>query len=122
MADAELLADVIAAAGELGYPYHLGLAHSHESFYHDEADEVAEYWSRKGCLGADCETAALYTIGRLRGMKTASILNNVVIWGEDTSEAIGSFSEGEDMSMVGETREILTALDALVRLDASRKG
>ena len=122
VADAELLADVIAAAGELGYPYHLGLAHSHESFYHDEADEVAEYWSRKGCLGADCETAALYTIGRLRGMKTASILNNVVIWGEDTSEAIGSFSEGEDMSMVGETREILTALEALVKLDAARKG
>ena len=54
-------------------------------------------------------------------MKAASILNNVVVWGEDTADSIGSFSEGEDMSYVGETREILTALDAIVKLDERSK-
>ena len=121
VADAEFLACVVEAAKEREYPYHLGIAHSHESFYHDEADEIAEYWSKKGCLGADCETAPLYTVARLRNMKAASILNNVVIWGEDTADAIGSFSEGEDMSYVGETREILTALDAIVKLEERSK-
>jgi len=121
VADAEFLACVVEAAKEREYPYHLGIAHSHESFYHDEADEIAEYWSKKGCLGADCETGPLYTVARLRKMKAASILNNVVIWGEDTADAIGSFSEGEDMSYVGETREILTALDAIVKLEERSK-
>ena len=121
VADAEFLACVVEAAKEREYPYHLGIAHSHESFYHDEADEIAEYWSKKGCLGADCETATLYTVSRLRHMKAASILNNVVVWGEDTADSIGSFSEGEDMSYVGETREILTALDAIVKLDERSK-
>ena len=121
VADAEFLACVVEAAKEREYPYHLGIAHSHESFYHDEADEIAEYWSKKGCLGADCETAPLYTVARLRNMKAASILNNVVIWGEGTADAIGSFSEGEDMSYVGETREILTALDAIVKLEERSK-
>ena len=121
VADAEFLACVVEAAKEREYPYHLGIAHSHESFYHDEADEIAEYWSKKGCLGADCETAPLYTVARLRNMKAASILNNVVIWGENTADAIGSFSEGEDMSYVGETREILTALDAIVKLEERSK-
>ena len=120
VADYELFHCVVEAAKACGYPYHVGLAHSHESFYHDEADDVAMYWSKKGCLGADCETAALYTVGRLRGMRAASILNNVVIWGEDTADAIGNFSEGEDMSLVGEEREILTALEAIVRLEALR--
>ena len=122
VADAEFLACTVEAAKEKGYPYHLGIAHSHESFYHDEADEIADYWSRKGCLGADCETAPLYTVARLRHMKAMSILNNVVIWGEDTADAIGSFSEGEDMSYVGETREIVTALEAIAKLEERRKA
>lgn len=122
VADAQFLACVVEAAKEQGFPYHLGIAHSHESFYHDEADEVAENWSKKGCLGADCETAPLFTVARLRHMKAASILNNVVVWGEDTADAIGSFSEGEDMSYVGETREIVTALEAIVKLEERCNG
>jgi uridine phosphorylase len=122
VADAQFLACVVEAAKEQGFPYHLGIAHSHESFYHDEAEEVAEYWSKKGCLGADCETAPLFTVARLRHMKAASILNNVVVWGEDTADAIGSFSEGEDMSYVGETREIVTALEAIVKLEERCNG
>ena len=31
-----------------------------------------------GVLGADMETAALFTVGRLRNIRTMSILNNVV--------------------------------------------
>ena len=49
---------VIDAARALGVPFHEGVAHSHESFYHDEADAQSAYWSSKGVLGADMESAA----------------------------------------------------------------
>ena len=66
------------------------------------------------------ESAALFTIGRLRGMKTASILNNVVVYGEDTADAIGGYVDGESLTAIGERNEILTALEALYRLEQER--
>ena len=62
-------------------------------------------------------TAAVFTIGRLRGMRTASILNNVVVCGEDTADAIGGYVDGESLTAAGERNEIRTALEALYRLD-----
>ena len=53
-------------------------------------EEIDAYWSRRGVLCSDMETAALYTIGRLRGVRTMSILNNVVAYQSDTLDAIGS--------------------------------
>lgn len=120
-ADIELVCCILDAATALGIRFHEGVAHSHESFYHDEADEVSAHWSKKGVLGADMESAALLTIGRLRGMKAASILNNVVLYGEDTSDAIGDYVGGESATARGERDEIRVALEALARLDARRK-
>ena len=112
VADYQLLGLCVDAAKALGCPYHVGIIHSHESFYHEENDAESAYWSRKGALGADMESAALFTIGRLRGMKTASILNNVVVYGEDTANAIGGYVNGESLTAIGERNEILTALEA----------
>lgn len=120
-ADIELVGCILEAARALGVPHREGVAHSHESFYHDEADAVSEYWSKKGALGADMESAALLTIGRLRGMKAASILNNVVLYGEDTADAIGDYADGADAAARGERDEIRVALEAFVRLDAHGK-
>ena len=85
VADFTLYGCCVEAAKTLGAVTHEGICHSHESFYHEENEQESAYWSGKGVLGADMETAALFTIGRLRGMKTASILNNVVLYGEDLS-------------------------------------
>ena len=114
--NAELMIACIEAAKELKCPYHVGIARSHDSFYTDQEVEIDAYWSRQGVLGADMETAALFTIAHLRGVKAASILNNVVAYEEDTAEAIGSYVDGEDLSMKGERNEILTALEALYRV------
>ena len=116
-ADIELLSCVIDAAEKNGVPYHEGLAHSHESFYHDDADAVSAFWSSRGVLGADMESAALFTIARLRGVKAASILNNVVLYGQDTADGIGSYVDGADAAALGEKNEILVALEAFVLLD-----
>ena len=95
----------------------MGLCRSHDSFYIDNVDEVNEAWSRRGILGSDMETAALFTVARLRGLKAASILNNVVIWGEDTGESIGSYAGGADRTAQGEKDEIIVALEAFVRIE-----
>lgn len=120
VADTELLWACIESAKALGERYHVGIAHSHESFYHDASDAESAYWSQKGVLGADMETAALYTIGRLRGMQAASILNNVVVYGQDTADAIGGYADGESLTALGERNEILTALEAFVRMELGR--
>ena len=53
----------------------------------------------------------------LRGMKTASILNNVVLYGEDTADSIGDYVGGESATAKGERLEILTALEAFYLLE-----
>ena len=120
VADYRLLGFCVDAAKDLGCRSHVGIIHSPESFYHEENDAESAYWSRKGALGADMESAALFTIGRLRGMKTASILNNVVVYGEDTADAIGGYVDGESLTARGEQNEIRVALEALYRLEQER--
>lgn len=115
--DTELMIHCIEAAKENNFPYMVGIARSHDSFYTGDEDKIYAYWAEQGVLGSDMETAALFTIGRLRGVKTASILNNVVPYDGDTSESIGSYVDGENLAMVGERNEIITALEAFVKYD-----
>ena len=112
----DLLTNCINAAKQFNYNYHLGIVHSHESFYIDNNNEEEKYWSKFKALGADMETAALFTVGHIRNIKTASILNNVVVYGQDTSESVSDYQSGESLSKKGEEREIQVALEALYNL------
>ncbi|MPM65812.1 Uridine phosphorylase [bioreactor metagenome] len=114
--NSELLFACVEAAKARGFSYHTGIARSHDSFYTDREEEIDAYWSKRGVLGADMETAALYTIGHLRGIRTMSILNNVVAYETDTLEAISSYVDGESAAMLGEEHEIFVALDAFQRI------
>lgn len=113
--DSQLLFTCIEAARELKFPHHVGIVRSHDSFYTDQEASIDAYWSKQGVLCADMETAALLTIGRLRGIRTASILNNIVLYEDDTSDSIAQYVEGEDLLMRGERHEIQTALAAFSR-------
>ena len=114
--DSALLIACVQAAKARNIRHHTGIARSHDSFYTDREAEIDAYWSQRGVLGADMETAALYTIGHLRGIRTMSILNNVVAFEEDTLDAIGSYVDGETAAMQGEAHEILVALDAFAQI------
>lgn len=114
----EMLVACINAAKALGAPYHTGIARSHDSFYTDSEEEWNAYWHKAGVLGSDMETAALFTVGALRGVRTASILNNVVAFEDkaDTAAAIGDYVDGAALAMQGEENEIRTALEAFYAL------
>lgn len=115
--DYRLINHCVEVAKENNYEHHVGIVLSHESFYYDEDAQDCERWSKKGVLASDFETAALYTVGRIRKVHTASILNNVVLWGKNTEESISSYQGGEDRTAIGEKREVLTALEAMFRLE-----
>ena len=118
--DPELYFSLIQAAKDMDYPHHLGLARSHDSFYTDREEEIDAYWSRAGVLGADMETAALFTIGSLRGIKCASVLNTVVEYETDLAENINDYVDGESVVKKGEAAEIKAALEAFVKADIIR--
>ncbi|EGR0024791.1 MULTISPECIES: nucleoside phosphorylase [Vibrio] len=94
--------------------YHFGVVRSHDSFYTDDEDAICQHWNKKGILGADMETSALFTVGRLRGLHVASILNNVVLYQQDVKEGVGQYVDEAKVMMQGEKSAAITALEALV--------
>ncbi|EMF7364763.1 nucleoside phosphorylase [Vibrio vulnificus] len=94
-------------------PYHMGVVRSHDSFYTDDEETLCQYWNKKGILGADMETSALFTVGRLRGLHVASVLNNVVRYQQDVKEGVNQYVNDDDAMMAGEKRASLAALTAL---------
>ncbi|ELG5190726.1 nucleoside phosphorylase [Vibrio vulnificus] len=94
-------------------PYHMGVVRSHDSFYTDDEETLCQYWNKKGILGADMETSALFTVGRLRGLYVASVLNNVVRYQQDVKEGVSQYVNDDDAMMAGEKRASLAALTAL---------
>lgn len=119
--DTELLMSVIRIVKESKIPYYVGKARSHDSFYIDEEEEINKYWSQKGIMGSDMETAALFTIGSIRGVKTASILNTVVEYKGDLTKEINDYVDGETSMKQGERNEILVALETFVLEEEKEK-
>lgn len=117
--DPEVLFTMMETANALGYPNHVGIARSHDSFYFDETAnaEMEAKWGTKGVLGADFETSTLFVVGGMRGVKTGSVLNNVVVFQGDVSDGIGDYVDEGSITMEGEKREIILALETMVALD-----
>ena len=120
--DTRLLMATIQVSEEKKIPFFIGRARSHDSFYTDREDEIDAYWAKNGILGADMETAALFTIGALRGVKTASILNTVVEYEDDLESNIGNYVDGETKVKQGERNEVLVALEAFVLAEKENGG
>ena len=72
--DTALLGHCRDVARENGWASRTGIVHSHESFYIDTnaAEEAA--WSERGVLGSDMETAALFIVSAIRGVRAGAIM------------------------------------------------
>ncbi|ABP91895.1 TPA: nucleoside phosphorylase [Streptococcus suis] len=120
--DPDVLFALRGTAMNQGFAHHVGIARSHDSFYIDNELEVDHFWSKKGVLAGDMESAALFTIGSLRGIKTGSILNTVALYDGELKDEINQYVSGENRVTQGEKNEILTTLEAIVMLEEQRKG
>ncbi|WP_251423269.1 nucleoside phosphorylase [Veillonella agrestimuris] len=92
---------------------HYGIVRSHDGFYCDNNQDVESFWANKGILADDMESGILMVIGRLRGLHTLSILNNVVLYQGDVMEGINNLAHSDDALRRGEEQSILTALNIL---------
>ncbi|MFZ2437742.1 MAG: nucleoside phosphorylase, partial [Trichococcus flocculiformis] len=93
-------------------PHRLGIVRSHDSFYTAREAQLTAYWSGNGIIGSDMETATLFVVGALRGLKTASLLNVVVGPDEGMEEGVRQFVSGEAATKQGEQNQIKLALSA----------
>ncbi|MDO5440515.1 MAG: nucleoside phosphorylase [Erysipelotrichaceae bacterium] len=113
----ELLEAMLSVCKEKNFTYHTGIIHSHETFYHDTNAEEEKKWQKLGVLGADFESAGMFVVGRIRRCRCASILNNVVIYGQDSADSVAEYVGGESLTAIGEKREIEVALEAFLKLE-----
>ncbi|MDX1300849.1 nucleoside phosphorylase [Photobacterium sp.] len=108
-----LVAGLEASIVQQAYPAHSGMVRSHDSFYTDDEDKICQYWSEKGVLGADMETSALFTVGKLRGLQVAAVLNNVVLYQQDVKDGVNQYISADEVMLKGERAGIKAALHAL---------
>lgn len=114
-ADIRLQAALLAHVDASEHPYWHGLVRSHDSFYRDDEQEVCRYWHQRGVLGADMETASLLAVGRLRKVRVAAVLCNVVAFEQDVQEGVSDYAASEAAMMTGERLAIAAALHALTQ-------
>lgn len=114
--DPDVMFAILKCARELNYRHYCGIIRSHDSFYTDRENEIDNYWSERGVLAADMETAALFVIGRLREVRTASILNVVTEKTASLEQSINDYASGERAAAMGEEREIKLALETFAFL------
>lgn len=91
VADFELTKYLKEAADELGYSNHVGIVHCKDSFYgqHNpermpisyELENKWQSWIKGGALCSEMETASLYTISSILGLKASAVL--LVIWNQE---------------------------------------
>ncbi|MGL5815909.1 MAG: nucleoside phosphorylase [Aeromonas sp.] len=114
-ADIRLQVALLEQIAASGHPHWHGLVRSHDSFYRDDELAVCRYWHERGVLGADMETASLLTVGRLRRVRVAAVLCNVVAFGQDVQQGVCDYASSEAAMMAGERLAIAAALHALVQ-------
>jgi len=113
VADSEMLHMAAEFCRISKFTYHTGITRSHDSFYIDDEAERMALWQKMQVLASDMETAALYVIAALRGVKALSILNNVVLYQGDLKEGISEYVDQAGSADTGEKREIEIALKTL---------
>lgn len=95
VSDFEVTAALIQAAREQGVPYHVGVVQCKDSFYGQldpDSSPVAyelknkwKSWIQGKCLASEMETATLYTVGAVRGIRTGCVLQ--VLWNQERQAA-----------------------------------
>ncbi len=95
VADFEVTAALAASAKNGEHPYHVGVVHCKDSFYGQHspsrmpvADELQtkwQAWLRGGCLASEMETATLFTVSEVLGLRAGAVLRTV--WNQERANA-----------------------------------
>ena len=91
VADLDITNSLKKAADDLNYTNHVGIVQCKDSFYgqHSPGRMPISYelkdkwnaWIKAGCLCSEMETATLFTVGQILGIKTGAVL--LVVWNQE---------------------------------------
>lgn len=114
--DIDIINALRESAEKLGYTYFTGVVHSKDSFYGQHSPDTMpigyelknkwDAWIKAGCLSSDMETAALYVVSNIRGIKAGSILS--AIWNQESSDNTQDLDTTKGIKTVIEAINILT--------------
>ena len=116
VADLSVTNALVQGAKNLGAPWHVGVVQCKDSFYgqHSPDRMPAAYelkdkwqaWIKAGCLASEMESATLYIVAQVLGVKAGCILN--VVWNQERAAKGLSNPQSHDTSLA-----IRTAVEAV---------
>ncbi len=117
VADFAVTSALSKAAKSLNYPHHIGVVQAKDSFYSQHspdtmgvADELNfkwKAWIKGGCLASEMESAALYIVSAVRGLRAGSVFH--CVWNQEQAGCgMPDKNQNEDTSAA-----IKTAIEAL---------
>lgn len=119
IADLDITLALREAARGLGLPVHTGIVQCKDSFYgqHDPSTMPVSYelenkwqaWLRSGVLASEMETAALYTVSSVRGLKAGAVM--LCVWNQEREKRGLSQEEFHDTE-----RAIKVVIEGIRRL------
>nr|AGS51988.1 uridine phosphorylase [uncultured bacterium contig00006] len=125
VADLDVTNALVKAARGLGLSWHAGVVQCKDSFYGQHAPERMpvgyelkdkwQAWIKAGCLASEMESAALYIVCAVLGVRAGCVLN--VVWNQERA------AKGLDNPRCPDTTPgIQTAVEAVKLLIAASKG
>ena len=115
-ADFDVTCALTKAALKNKFRYHTGVVQSKDSFYGQHSPESMpvshellnkwEAWKRLGVLASEMETAALFTVGAVRGVRMGCVLHS--LWNQERKKLGYKDGDNFDTDMA-----VKTAVDAL---------
>lgn len=127
VADYEVLTALVEGAKALGHTWHAGVVQCKDSFYgqHDpDSMPIAEQlkgrwaaWLKGGCLASEMESAALFIVSAVRGVRAGCVLQ--AIWNQERVQA--GLPDTRCPSPEAAARTAVQALAALIRQDRKKK-
>lgn len=114
-----------SAAAASGRDYHVGVVHCKDSFYgqHDPERMPVSYellqkwsaWQKAHTLASEMESAAMFTVGQVLGMRCGCILHT--IWNKDRLKQ--QLPDREDHDMTAVLKAAIEALRILMRNESA---
>ena len=114
---------LIESAKRLEAKYHVGVVHCKDSFFgqHDpdrmpigyELNNKWEAWKKANTLGSEMESAALFVVSQVLGIRAGCVLN--VVWNKDREKLGMSNPESHDTTLA--VRSAVEAIRVLIETD-----
>ena len=123
VSDFDVTSALVKSARELKYSYHTGVVQSKDSFYgqHSPESMPVSYelenkwnaWKKAGVLASEMETAALFTVGAVRGVKMGCVIHS--LWNQERKKL--GYKDKDDFDTDMAVKTAVNALKILINGD-----